>query len=443
MLLAMSEKKYNQLYFYMLIFVAATLCYPTINAINNIGIIILGLVWIAEGRWSEKWHNFTQNKIILLTAGFFLFHLMGLLYTQNLNKGFNIVLDYVPLLVFALVLCTIPPLDKRHIQTIIAVFVFSCFLATLLCLGNAIRIHFSPEALAYTQYDYWFYDLLTRPIQLNSIYFSLYLGFCVFAIGYYLFEYHYKLTLLKKAVLILWIVYFLGIMLLLTSRTTLITTFFLGAINYVLFVIQKKKTLHFLLPVVLCPVFALVFILNSSFLSDRFLDITNLNIEAVAKDQQQRQSVHLPWTSSSAIRIAIWKSSVEIMEDNFFTGVGTGDTQDELVKMYNKNNYIFDKEYRHHNAHNQFIQTMLTIGVVGLLLLLGIFMVSFWQAWQQRSYFYMTFLVYIALNCLTESLLQRQKGIVFFSLINFLIFFYLDYQTRLSDQKALAVKAVA
>lgn len=440
MLLAMSKKSFSKIYFYLLLFIAATLCFPKVNAINNIGIILLALVWIIEGQWREKWYNFTQNKIILLTSSFFLIHVLGLFYTQNIDRGLNILLDYAPLVVFSLVLCTIDPLKKQQLKAIIAVFVLACFVATLLCVGYALQIYFSPESLYHATCDYWFYDLFTRPISMNSIYFSLYLGFCVFSIGYYLFEYAHKTSLVKNILLVVWIGYFIGIMLLLTSRTTLITTLLLGAINYVFYVLQKKRTFHFLLPVVLCPAIAIGIIMHSSFLSQRFSDIKNLTAEAVTQDQQQRQAVNLPWTSSSAIRLAIWQSSMEIIENNFFTGVGTGDTQDELVRMYNKNNFIFDKGYRHHNAHNQFIQTMVTIGIPGLLLLVGIFMVSFAQAWKQRSYFYMTFIIYIALNCLTESLLQRQKGIVFFSLINFLIFFYFHYQSRSEAQKAVVVK---
>ncbi|MDJ1480026.1 O-antigen ligase family protein [Cytophagaceae bacterium YF14B1] len=433
----MNEVKYNKLYFYILSIIAITLCYPKINAINNISIIVLGIIWIAEGKWREKKLRLIQSPIILLVVSFFLLHVIGLLYSHNITKGLQTLVDYIPLLLFPLVLGSISCLKKGDIYSIVSLFIASCFVATFICLLTAVKISLWDNLQTD---DHWFYDLFTRPIELNSIYFSFFLGFCILCLGAYLFENVGKLSLLKRTGLFLLIIYFLGVMLLLTSRTTLIATLLLGAINCLLYLIKTEgRNVKALGSLMIAPILVVILISQSSFLTQRFSDIKNLNTSAVTENLRSRQKLNLPWSSSSAIRVAIWESSLSVIENNFFTGVGIGDTQEELVKMYYKNNYVFENGYQGHNAHNQFLQTMMTSGIVGVLLLLGIFMVGFFLAWRQKNYFYMTFILYVFLNCLTEALLQRQKGIVFFGFMSNLLFFYFFTKQEVKTKSKMAV----
>ncbi len=441
MLSAMNKEKINQLYFYMLIFIAATWCFPVINAINSIGIILFGLLWIAEGKWSEKWQKMLHNKIILLPAGFFLIHLVGLIYTENIGEGLNLLLDYLPFCLFPLVLATITPLTERQVFIVIGVFVLSCFLATSICLSNSLQIAFSNEKFEYDGNEFWFYSRFTRPLHINPIYLSLYVGFCVFFLGAYLLQYSTRLLFYEKTVLMIAIGYFMVVLCLLATRTALVSTILLGTVNYVFYVYKTKKRGWHLLPIILIPASLILIINTSSFLKKRFVDVKNFSGQGIAENLYERQPQQKPWKGAS-VRLAIWKSSVGIVENNFFTGVGTGDAQDELVKAYKSNRYIFEQAETRHNAHNQFIQTQITIGVVGLIILVAIFLLCFYKGWQQKSYFYMTFIAYIVMNCQTEALLQRPKGIVFFSLIGFIILFSFNYRKHARQEKALALKYV-
>ncbi|MDJ1501860.1 O-antigen ligase family protein [Xanthocytophaga agilis] len=380
-----------------------------------------------------------QSPIILLAVSFFLLHVIGLLYSHNIMRGLQTLLDYIPLLLFPLVLGSMPSLKKEDIYTIVSLFIASCFVATLICVLTAVNISLWGNLQTN---DHWFYDIFTRPIDLNSIYFSFFLGFCTLCLGAYLFDNIRELSLLKRTGLFLLIIYFLGVMLLLTSRTTLITTLVLGAINCLLYLIKTEgKNMKTLGSLMIAPLLVVILISQSSFLMQRFSDIKNLNTNAVTENVHSRQKMNLPWSSSSAVRFAIWESSLGVIENNFFTGVGVGDTQEELVKMFYKNNYVFENGYQGYNAHNQFLQTMMASGLVGVLVLLGIFMVSFFLAWRQKNYFYMTFILYVFLNCLTEALLQRQKGIVFFGFMSYLLFFYFFAEQEVKTKSKVAVYA--
>ena len=77
-------------------------------------------------------------------------------------------------------------------------------------------------------------------------------------------------------------------------------------------------------------------------------------------------------TESSASRILIWKSSLELIMNKPIIGYGSGDVKDLLIYKYLQNGYFGIAEKKL-NAHNQFLQTQLASGIFGLLMLLFIF----------------------------------------------------------------------
>jgi O-antigen ligase len=121
--------------------------------------------------------------------------------------------------------------------------------------------------------------------------------------------------------------------------------------------------------------------------------------------------------NSTSARLHIWRYAAEAIQDNPVIGAGTGDVRDELESVFNKYNYSFGLKH-HLNAHNQFLHTGIALGLVGMLLLLSLFIAGFIGAFRERNFVYLLFLLIIFLNCLTESLLERQVGILCFCFFN-------------------------
>lgn len=114
--------------------------------------------------------------------------------------------------------------------------------------------------------------------------------------------------------------------------------------------------------------------------------------------------------SSTSSRIAIWKTSVELIRDNPI-GYGTGMAVPTLKKAY------FEKGYhkafvRKQNAHNQFLQTTLVLGVLGLIVLLWMFVQPLINI-KEVDPLFIVLLLMIAFNFTTEAMLERQAGVVF------------------------------
>jgi O-antigen ligase len=116
--------------------------------------------------------------------------------------------------------------------------------------------------------------------------------------------------------------------------------------------------------------------------------------------------------SGNQARLVVWTITGQIIADQPF-GIGLGNLEGEMKQRLIQLNQheLVEKNY---NPHNQFLQIAAEIGLFGLLFFLSIlfFVVRFAM---QRKDELLAFLVFsLIVNCLFESMLQRQSGIVFY-----------------------------
>jgi len=117
------------------------------------------------------------------------------------------------------------------------------------------------------------------------------------------------------------------------------------------------------------------------------------------------------WNSVN-LRLLEWQASWSIIKKTWLTGVGTGDGQNAMKLYYaSYNPSTMDMDF---NSHNQYFETILELGIIGLISLLCCFFLPGFRPW--NSILYLSFILLFSLMCLTESMLARQKGIVFFTL---------------------------
>jgi len=121
-------------------------------------------------------------------------------------------------------------------------------------------------------------------------------------------------------------------------------------------------------------------------------------------------------------RVYIWAYAMELIKDNPIIGYGVGDAKTELnvllknckAKFWNgkQNIPIYLKNY---NFHNQILQTWAEIGILGVMLLLYL-MIRPWTIKNQHPLF-LIFLGLTFLGFLTESMFERQVGVVLFAVM--------------------------
>ena len=125
--------------------------------------------------------------------------------------------------------------------------------------------------------------------------------------------------------------------------------------------------------------------------------------------------------NSAGAHIHLWQNAIELISENPVFGTGIGDVKDQLMGMYRKNNYINGLENQL-NPHNQYLQTGVALGLVGIILLVIIFLNGLVISFKNNDWIAFLFIAIVSLNCLTESMLERRAGILFFALFYSLFF---------------------
>ena len=117
--------------------------------------------------------------------------------------------------------------------------------------------------------------------------------------------------------------------------------------------------------------------------------------------------------SGSEERLIMWTVAFQEIKSHPF-GVGVGNLDENLGKRLRDLNQ-YELATKKLNPHNQFLQTAVEIGVFGLLILLIIIGITIVVALRERNIILLLIIGCLMFNCLFESMLQRQSGIVFFT----------------------------
>ncbi|PLW94944.1 MAG: hypothetical protein C0592_01220 [Marinilabiliales bacterium] len=123
-------------------------------------------------------------------------------------------------------------------------------------------------------------------------------------------------------------------------------------------------------------------------------------------------------------RLEYWKAARLIIEENFWTGVGTGDVKAAFAAAYQKMNSLLDDEFRL-RAHNQYLTFWVTFGVFGLILFLFSILYPVFIVPQRHNILYIGFIFIFLLSMLNEDTLETQVGLSFYALFNSLFLFVL------------------
>ncbi|MEM9363426.1 MAG: O-antigen ligase family protein [Bacteroidota bacterium] len=121
------------------------------------------------------------------------------------------------------------------------------------------------------------------------------------------------------------------------------------------------------------------------------------------------------------IRLGVWESALLVIKDNYFLGVGTGDVDNALKEACAKN--LLPKYLHYTNVHNQYLDTVLRYGFLGFIIWLGTIIYFFRLAILTKDYYYLIFLFTVHIFFLTENIIGRQMGTMFYSIFNSMFYF--------------------
>ncbi|MDQ3533998.1 MAG: O-antigen ligase family protein, partial [Bacteroidota bacterium] len=302
---------------------------------------------------------------------------------------------------------------KIEIRKIIWFFTFGVLTISLICLiASFIKIFLHYHATREISASLLFHTELSSPFGLHHIYFSLYVTFCFFFI---LNEFIQRdIFKNRKWQLGLLLFYFLIFNFLLSSRAGIISFFLIMVLLLLIFLFQTKKFIKGAFIFIALLGGLLIFYFNFPYAKNRITE--NLSLEM----PPTLDSPHEEFNETTG-RIGIWICALEVIASNPWFGVGTGDSSDELQKVYLEKGFSIGYVWRF-NAHNEFLQTTIRNGILGFIVLFLIFLGYLISFVKFKSYHGLIFLILIFNFAMIESILGTHKGVIFLIFIGLIIY---------------------
>lgn len=190
------RKIVEHFFLFGLFLLAASLPYS--KFLMSLAQVILLVSWILEGGVKAKFNRFLKNKVALLLCSLFLLHIIGLLYTSDLQYGMEDVKKKIPLLLLPLLLSTYPVLSKKMLDRILGVFSLSVISATIICFF--VLLGYSNKQII---------DPQQASIFTSHIRFGLLISMTVFILGYFFAGSKSLAARIFFVLLIIWLISFL------------------------------------------------------------------------------------------------------------------------------------------------------------------------------------------------------------------------------------------
>jgi O-antigen ligase len=358
-------------------------------------IVLSFLSWLLHGRFRQK-AALLFRPIPLLLIGFYLLYLLGLTYTEYLDRARWILETKLALLIFPLLWLSIPTPALIFRQRLIYSYLAGCLIATFICFGNALLIFLDTGETPF------FYLDLTAPLGLHPTYLAMYLGFGIFLLaGGWIGSQEFDRLRLPAWIVVTVMVWWLLFVFLLAARMEIVVVLLLLGISFLTWMVKKGQALKGGLMMVAGGV-----ILGGVLW---LLPVTKNRLQraisaVMAPDQQE---------TTPNPRLYLWDAAFEIIAQHPWIGIGTGDVQPALNEEYERKGYT-EPLARQQNAHNQYLQTTLALGLPGLIWLLMLFILPLLLAFRKKHFLVVLFFLLFALSALTESMLETQRGTLFF-----------------------------
>ena len=374
---------------------------PLIKYGIQIPILLFILSWFVYPKIAIKkvWWPF------LIFAGFYIFHLIGMIYTEHIGLGITDLTEKLSLLIFPFFFATAKPIDRKFRRWSIIAFAMGCTVSVML------SFIISEVAYLKTGDIGEFYMSEFSPF-FHPSYLAMFINMSVAIFLTVLTSFRFS----RLQTGVIWvIILFLSLSLVFpTSKMGFIVFTFLIVFFLVKWATQKALLKLNSLLLIVVGLATLVLIKYNPVAQNRISSAVEF-VDAEAKPEKSRQM------ESSAARIYAWQATFDEIKKHPL-GVGTGDINIVLEDHFRESGLLelADKEL---NPHNQYLQSAMAIGIPALLWFLFSLVYPFGKIVRTKDWLYAFFLCSIALNLMVESMLEKQSGIIFYAFFNCLFFF--------------------
>jgi O-antigen ligase len=360
----------------------------------------------------------SRNYALLTMIIFYLLNVAGLIHTSNFRFANEELETKLSFLILPIVFAGYSDESRKKIFHYLKLFSLGCLVYAVICFGYSLYAYFKP---VYTNIEgnlynfgsnYFYYTYLS--LVFHPSYAAIYSCVGIFFI-YYLSR---QRSIRLSAGWITSIAILCFFVLLLSSKAGWISLLFVFiVIGYDL--IKNALYIRFFISLVLLVSAFLTFnIFKAPEFAQRIPQMESIEYSLHGKDKND-QSVNTG-ADGTARRIFVWKASWEVFKEHFITGVGTGDSKNKLLEKYQELNMKSELANKL-NSHNQFFTYMIAFGISGLIVFILCFYFPLRIAWKLKDPLLVVLIGVIAINCLFESIFERQDGVIVYAFLQSLI----------------------
>lgn len=371
------------------------------------GIVSFWLVYVLS--FTKPRLNGLKNPLFLISLGLYVWLVLGSLYTANPHEaGLDLTLK-VTLLLWPMGATTWAFIFNSNQKLILSIFAAGAVLSVVALVSMGfLRWQASGVDLQH------FYKFTTTWDWIPNHYIALYASFALLILVQFGIEKYMRWwVLLFPSIILLTTMAFTSVRIQLVALPLALLAFLSRTPLW-----RKKRATVFAyvtLGLILFFTGVLVFPSSRNRVKETFDELRSIKTMV-----DNKQTNH---------RVFLWRYGWNVAQDHFLLGTGTGSGDDALnealkscdAEFWNghRTYHLHEKKY---NYHNTFLQHLATNGVVGLLLLLALFIAPIVYFKSSLNALQAGFLVLCAVSFSTESMLERQAGVLFFSFFYAVLF---------------------
>ena len=384
-----------------LLFTVIVMCFQKPGVPVWLGIVLMTAAWLFNGNLKKKILLFLSNANAVIFASLYLFYCCGYFYSSNTAYAQTDLILKIPLLLFPLVIASSALKGKADV--ILKLFLLAALFSAVVCIiCSGYQTYTSGENYFYYYKLSWFFHVG---------HYAMYLVFAACVALYFLAKEEKSII---KMFYIFSFLFLSVVIILLSARAQIVAFLAVIACAAVFFLFKNENRIK--------GIFIIAALFITTMLSLYFIPATRERFKSAGNEFNQFFNNKNAGSYASYLRLAIWQTGVDVIREHPLSGVGTGDAKDELIKRAKEKNYHIIVK-RNLNYHNQFMQTWAAIGLPGFFALLFSIIIGTAYSLKRKQFLATAFFIIITISFLTESMLERQAGVIFYSFFSAILIF--------------------
>lgn len=371
--------------------------FPWNERASSIGMIVLGLHTLIDVNWRTKWKQFSWNSLCTLALVYWVWHVVGMAWTSNIDDATQSIQVKLSFVVFPMLFGLENHWNERRRYYLTIAFVSSLLVAFFYLLLHA-QLAGGHLPLSARWQRMWFAEPLMNPGYISNYY----------TVGLLLLVTEKRCWSSRKTavfsglavLLLLWaILIFIAkiavLFILLMTGVLLLQRLWHKITNRGLFVGVAISSMALLVyAVTLLPPVA------------RRLNETEQQLAVVNR-------ADINYANSTMSRKVAYGIELRLVKEAGWFGFGTGSTNQHVLEALDAEGYVQLVSAKMH-AHNQFMNTGISLGWIGLLVLILFSATALVLVYQKNGLYDTGIVVLMIMSMAIEDLFEIQACIVFY-----------------------------